>query len=501
MIGISKYHQFSPTMQDRILKFLEPLIPKNFDNSHEKWNVWTCDEDSATNFGWNPMRAHCCYEVYQGNFSFATMCNTFKVSTPVKKIMNSLLNSIYDQFVTKNETSDEEEKKTPPGSHTTTLTLKINKFNKVTVENLANIHAFLSPFIPDNFGPKHELWNVWDGEDEWTPMRAFICKQFFFNKPRSLDAVLTIYELDPNVYKKRITGSLNDLYKEFVKTNNTAYDQSSIASPSAMTVLVNTAATVLQRKEPISVVPDQLKPRVRKTPLAAMGFKKICLNNVKNVYSVHFLKPDTVRDFTCCDCKNVAIDPVACNKRECENIWCSVCIKETQNVQCANCNTPVANMAVSPLIRKVIDSKLIACPMGPYDKETPLKRRRNQDSAICGWTGTLGNLRQHIEDDCRLVVIHCMQCECAILRGDKSAHELECSGRAIPCQYCNKLVSPEDKHDCKQKCFYAGLGCDFDTHCAEELEKHEADSYVKHLRLLAVKVVGIGGTKVSPMTP
>jgi len=530
IVGTSKYHQISPSAQGRTLKFLSSFIPKNFDTSHDQWNKWNCDEDSATKLAWTPMRAFCCYQVYHGDFTFTSICNEYKVSTPTKKIINRLLNSILDEMFEEEdgeegeeegeegedgeEGEEGEEEEISNTTPNTTLTLKLKKFYNVSSQTKTRILDFLSPLIPENFGPHHEQWNIWNGDNKWTPMRAFICSQAYHQSFVSVDSILTTYTLDPNVFKKRITIWLSELYREF-NVEKMDDDDSSTVSHSAMSILIKTATTELHIKKSDSVVvPESSKPCERaidaKTAAledaemtTAVGNKVISLDKVKNVYPIHFLQPDLVAHFTCCVCKYVAIDPVACNNRECDQNWCFACIRTMENIQCATCNTPLTNIKMNPLIRKVLDSKLIACPMGVFDKKAPpqKRRRRNHASMTCGWTGALVELRQHIEEDCGLVVMTCKQCGCSILRGDYNAHDLECTGRAVPCRYCKKDVFLGDHHDCKQKCFYAGVGCGFGTYCARDMEKHESEAMAKHLRLMTEKMMTLSSsTSSSPTT-
>ena len=133
---------------------------------------------------------------------------------------------------------------------------------------------------------------------------------------------------------------------------------------------------------------------------------------------------DSVEDYECPLCLHVTREPVLTSC--CGQHFCQVCISRilTDNKPCPFCkNTGFSTFFDKKQKRKVLD----------------LKVNCNEEAEGCQWVGGLGELENHLCENCQFVEVNCPNdCGLAIQRQLLAKHQThDCPERLSNCQYCH----------------------------------------------------------------
>ena len=133
---------------------------------------------------------------------------------------------------------------------------------------------------------------------------------------------------------------------------------------------------------------------------------------------------DSVEDYECPLCLHVTREPFLTSC--CGQHFCQVCINRilTDNKPCPFCkSTDFSTFLDKKQKRRVLDLKVYC------DKK----------AKKCQWVGGLGELDQHLSENCQFVTMNCPNnCERRFQRRFLARHKtFECPKRPHTCQYCN----------------------------------------------------------------
>ena len=124
--------------------------------------------------------------------------------------------------------------------------------------------------------------------------------------------------------------------------------------------------------------------------------------------------PMKLADLTCVGCNDLLVDQIACPLG---HSLCKGCLKD--NNKCPECSDKVTSLVPNSFATNFINSLDCKCPNNLKDKEiNEANRKKNKNKSSinntisedddnkkgCNWTGTIGELRQHIGNDNMIIV-------------------------------------------------------------------------------------------------
>ena len=143
---------------------------------------------------------------------------------------------------------------------------------------------------------------------------------------------------------------------------------------------------------------------------------------------------DSVEDYECLLCLHVTREPFLTSC--CGQHFCQVCINRilTDNKPCPFCkSTDFSTLLDKKQRRKILGLKVYC------DKK----------AEGCQWVGGLGELEQHLSENCQFVTVSCPNnCRQTFQRRVAELHEIfECPKRPHTCQYCNARGTYQEIQD------------------------------------------------------
>ena len=270
----------------------------------------------------------------------------------------------------------------------------------------------------------------------------------------------------------------------------------SAAAPEFMDVAVEDAKAAVAAAEGSEAVnPIISKPKAAKIKLPGYDKPaKFCPGQIGADFDVCYL------------CRNPSYTSSGCNNPEhCTASFCQPCLAESleTNKLCpSNCGNESAKVVINAKETKHNRGKLVTC-INAYDSdsdgeendnggaqlmisedhhETLTKRKHDDMSKThCDWVGQVGKLLEHLEKDCLLVPVDCLNsgCKCRVLRCNVGHHTENCLLRLIECVHCSERVphismSAHVASDCSK----APVPC---IACGENMPRCEVDNHRQNL--------------------
>eukprot|EP00899_Mesostigma_viride_P002158 jgi/Mesvir1/11943/Mv00274-RA.1 len=185
-------------------------------------------------------------------------------------------------------------------------------------------------------------------------------------------------------------------------------------------------------------------------------------------------------EYVCILCKGLMWDPV---EGPCEHSMCRACIEPWLATEetCPHCHEPLALNALRQahrFFRMTLESLVITCENRLHG---------------CEATPRLGDLRQHLGNDCGAVIVECSHEGCnekGIRRRDLAGHEGRCPHGRVACPQCHELVRPGERqahidNDCGKTIIPCPLnGCNI-WMAREEMDDHLQSLPEEHLGILS----------------
>ena len=170
--------------------------------------------------------------------------------------------------------------------------------------------------------------------------------------------------------------------------------------------------------------PKSRSEKTTKDPQAEEGSKDSCVlmtSSSSGGYDFDFIEQPS-DDLTCSICQLVLRDPqlTSC----CGHHFCKSCIARILDEwsPCPLCKeSSFSTFLDKSFLRKVSELEIL-CP-------------RSEDG--CTWTGTVGTVANHLDDDCQYVEVKCELCNGDIQRKNLQEHNNNaCPKRPFTCEYC-----------------------------------------------------------------
>ena len=169
----------------------------------------------------------------------------------------------------------------------------------------------------------------------------------------------------------------------------------------------------------------------------------------------------------------------------CGESYCHDCIAKSkqQEKTCPACGEKDFNLLVLLKYIRQIENLHVYC---------------TQKHRGCGWTGLLGQLQDHLEDDkegCQYVDTKCpLNCSLAVPKNELQHHmEQLCNKRKHVCQHCGFKATYEEVVNIHlPECKYVPLRCP--NHCGVTCEREDMEDHLKMCRLedVACEFSGVG---------
>jgi hypothetical protein len=174
-----------------------------------------------------------------------------------------------------------------------------------------------------------------------------------------------------------------------------------------------------------------------------------------------------IYDYHCTLCKGIYRHPTV---EDCGHVFCKECITKylETSPNCPISNNPLDKTKIYPIkfIANILDKQSVYC-----------KKRKLQ----CTWIGKLGELDDHLANECQKNIIKCRNPDCKkeIMREEEESHFLVCEHKKIPCKDCSMEILLKDQNFHSKVCLKFKIECP--QNCGDVIERGKMEFHVKNL--------------------
>lgn len=183
-------------------------------------------------------------------------------------------------------------------------------------------------------------------------------------------------------------------------------------------------------------------------------------------------------DFFCSICHSVLIRPHSCQEG---HSFCHDCILlwlETSNTcPCDRTHLSKKKLTYVRSLNNILMKLKVWCRNHVFEIRDVNETGRSSSSGGCYWTGNLGDLQTHIDNNCKYTQVECRfeGCKIKVQRWNLDEHMKECKWRPMECNYCRTTVPFNSFTIHVETCDRATATCDLD--CGLVIEKRHRESH------------------------
>jgi hypothetical protein len=175
---------------------------------------------------------------------------------------------------------------------------------------------------------------------------------------------------------------------------------------------------------------------------------------------------EIVRDYICPLCEGVLKDPII---DQCSHVFCKNCIEKhlQKNKSCPSNPSLILEpnrLNTIKFVTQILERQMMYCP----------NKEKN-----CNWTGKLGSLDQHIQNECMKNPVICgnLGCDQKILKEGLEDHMKICDYRTINCPDCNINIPFILQSNHTKECLKYKIKCP--GNCGEFVQRQNIDKHLK----------------------
>lgn len=192
-------------------------------------------------------------------------------------------------------------------------------------------------------------------------------------------------------------------------------------------------------------------------------------------YRVEIFTQIPAENVKCALCHNVLRNPQQCSNGD---LFCLICIREwlERKNECPTCNSELTKekLSHSAFVDRVVIDKLLCCC-----------EWREQG---CTWSGTLGDLQQHLHNVCMETYIACpnVDCDDEVKRKDLPHHDAICDHGLEQCDYCPQMIKRGVQCEHEDVCELKPIRCIYFPQCDTMYPRVEMGQHVQKCEWEAV---------------